>query len=120
MPLDFAISALVTLLVVVDPVGLAPTFLAVTEGLPDHARKSVALRAALIAGAILIGSVLIGDWLLRALGISLPAFLIAVRRVSHTLIPPTMRTSRARRTPISHTRLAMRNWREAMITNRRS
>jgi multiple antibiotic resistance protein len=77
MPLDFAISALVTLLVVVDPVGLAPTFLAVTEGLPEHARKSVALRAALIAGAILIGSALIGDWLLRALGISLPAFRIA-------------------------------------------
>jgi multiple antibiotic resistance protein len=77
MPLDFAISALVTLLVVVDPVGLAPTFLAVTEGLPDPARKSVALRAALIAGAILVGSALIGDWLLRALGISLPAFRIA-------------------------------------------
>lgn len=77
MPLDFAISALVTLLVVVDPVGLAPTFLAVTEGLPDRARKSVALRAALIAGAILIGSALIGDWLLRALGISMPAFRIA-------------------------------------------
>jgi multiple antibiotic resistance protein len=77
MPLDFAISALVTLLVVVDPVGLAPTFLAVTEGLPDHARNSVALRAALIAGAILIGTALIGDWLLRALGISLPAFRIA-------------------------------------------
>ena len=77
MPLDFAVSALVTLLVVVDPAGLAPTFLAVTEGLPDHARKSVALRAAVIAGAILIGSALIGDWLLRALGISLPAFRIA-------------------------------------------
>jgi multiple antibiotic resistance protein len=77
MPLDFAISALVTLLVVVDPAGLAPTFLAVTEGLPDRARKSVALRATVIAGAILIGSALIGDWLLRALGISLPAFRIA-------------------------------------------
>jgi multiple antibiotic resistance protein len=77
MPLDFAISALVTLFVVVDPVGLAPTFLAVTEGLPRAARKNVALRASLIAGAILIGSALIGDWLFRALGISLPAFRIA-------------------------------------------
>jgi multiple antibiotic resistance protein len=77
MPLDFAISALVTLFVVVDPVGLAPTFLAITEGLPRAARRSVALRASVIAGAILIGTALLGDWLFRALGISLPAFRIA-------------------------------------------
>src|SRR5271157_2618757 len=77
MPLDYVISALVTLLVVVDPIGLAPTFLAVTEGLPRRARRSVALRASIIAGAILIGTALLGDWLFRALGISLPAFRIA-------------------------------------------
>src|SRR5580693_3997977 len=77
MPLDFTITALVTLLVVVDPIGLAPTFLAVTEGLPRRARRDVAVRASLIAGAILIGTALLGDLLLRALGISLPAFRIA-------------------------------------------
>jgi MarC family membrane protein len=77
MPLVFAITALVTLFVVVDPIGLAPTFLAVTEGLPRRARRDVAVRASLIAGAILIGTALIGDLLLRALGISLPAFRIA-------------------------------------------
>ena len=76
-PLDFTISALVTLFVVVDPIGLAPTFLAVTEGLPRRAKRSVALRASIIAGAILIGAALLGDWLFRALGISLPAFRIA-------------------------------------------
>ena len=37
MPLEFLISALVTLLVVVDPVGLVPSFLAVTDGLPADA-----------------------------------------------------------------------------------
>ena len=30
MPLEFLISALVTLLVVVDPIGLVPSYLAVT------------------------------------------------------------------------------------------
>jgi multiple antibiotic resistance protein len=77
MPLDYAISALLTLFVVVDPVGLVPTFLAVTEDLPRRARRSVALRASIIAGAILIGTALIGDWLLHTLSISLPAFRIA-------------------------------------------
>jgi multiple antibiotic resistance protein len=77
MPLDFAITALVTLFVVVDPVGLTPTFLAVTEGLPRNARRDVAVRASLIAGAILIGTALLGDLLFRALGISLSAFRIA-------------------------------------------
>ena len=77
MPLDYAISALLTLLVVVDPVGLVPTFLAVTEDLPRQARRSVAVRASIIAGAILIGTALIGDWLLHTLSISLPAFRIA-------------------------------------------
>jgi len=77
MPLEFLISALVTLLVVVDPVGLVPSFLATTDGLPAKLRRKVALRACLIAGAILIGTALIGDWLLRQLGITLPAFRIA-------------------------------------------
>jgi multiple antibiotic resistance protein len=77
MPLDYLISAAVTLLVVVDPIGLAPTFLSVTAALPRAARRSVAVRAAVIAGAILAGSAVIGDWLLRQLGITLPAFRIA-------------------------------------------
>jgi MarC family membrane protein len=76
-PLDFLITALVTLIVVVDPVGLAPTFLAVTDGLSNAERRRVALRACLVAAAILMGAALVGDWLLRTLSISLPAFRIA-------------------------------------------
>jgi MarC family membrane protein len=77
MPIEFLISAFVTLAVVVDPIGLVPSYLAVTQGLPKSARRSVAWRAALIAGLILAGSALIGDWLLRTLSIGLPAFRIA-------------------------------------------
>ncbi len=74
---NYAVSALLTLFVVVDPAGLAPTFLAVTHGLPATAKRSVAARASFIAGVILIGAALIGDWLLATLSISLAAFRIA-------------------------------------------
>jgi MarC family membrane protein len=77
MPVEFLIATLVTLVVVVDPIGLVPSFLAVTHGLPRKARRSVAWRASLIAAVVLAGSALIGDWLLRTLSITLPAFRIA-------------------------------------------
>src|SRR3984885_16168470 len=77
MFVDYAVSALLTLFVVVDPIGLAPTFLAVTDGLPRGARRNVAVRASIIAGVILIGAALIGNWLLDTLEISLAAFRIA-------------------------------------------
>ncbi len=76
-PIEFVISAFVTLFVVVDPIGLAPAFLGVTEGLPLAARRQVGLRACLIAVGVLAGAALFGDWLLRQLGIGLPAFRIA-------------------------------------------
>jgi multiple antibiotic resistance protein len=77
MPLDTLLSAFVTLFLVVDPLGLAPTFLAVTEGLPAAARRQVAARASLIAAVVLAGAAVGGDWLFKTLGITLPAFRIA-------------------------------------------
>lgn len=77
MPLDYLVSALVTLLVVVDPVGLAPIFLAVTHDVPQTARRRIAVRACIVAGGILAGTALVGNWLLAKLGITLPAFRIA-------------------------------------------
>jgi multiple antibiotic resistance protein len=77
MPLDFLISAFVTLVIVLDPVGLAPTFVAITHGMPRGARRQVAIRASLIAASVLAGTALVGDKLLATVGISLPAFRIA-------------------------------------------
>jgi multiple antibiotic resistance protein len=77
MPVDFLISALVTLAVVVDPIALVPSFIAITEDMPDKARRDVALRACLIALGVLAGTAFIGAWLLKTLAISLPAFRIA-------------------------------------------
>ena len=77
MPFDYPISAFVTLLVVVDPIGLAPVFAGLTAGLPRRAQRQVAQRACLIAGAVLFGTALVGDALLRGLGITPSAFEIA-------------------------------------------
>jgi multiple antibiotic resistance protein len=77
MPLDFLISAFVTLVIVLDPIGLAPTFVAITHGMPRSARRQVAIRASLIAAGVLAGTALVGDKLLATVGISLPAFRIA-------------------------------------------
>jgi len=77
MLVEYAVSALLTLFVVVDPIAMAPTFLVVTEGMPRASRQSVGVRASILAGAILTGTALIGDRLLAILEISLPAFRIA-------------------------------------------
>lgn len=78
MPLvEYATSALVTLFVVIEPIGLAPAFVAITHGLPARSVAQVGLRAALIAALILIGTALTGNWVLYHLGIGLPAFRIA-------------------------------------------
>ncbi len=77
MLLDFLQSAFVTLLVTLDPPGLAPIFIALTLGMTPKEKHQVAIRAAIIAFAILLIFALGGSALMNALGISLPAFRIA-------------------------------------------
>lgn len=74
---DFIISALVTLIVTVDPPGLAPIFLSLTPGMSATSRRKVAGRAVLIAFVIMTATALGGAPLINALGITLPAFRIA-------------------------------------------
>lgn len=75
--LEFAFNSLVTLLVVVDPLGLAPIFAALTRGYPAKRKRDTALRGAALGTAILLIFALAGDVLLEALGIGIPAFRIA-------------------------------------------
>ncbi len=71
------ISALVTLFVVIDPIGLGPIFIGLTSGMPGRLKRKIGLEACIIAFFVLAGSALFGDWLLSKLGISLAAFRIA-------------------------------------------
>ena len=75
--LEFVFNSFVTLLVVVDPPGLAPIFAALTRGYPEKRKRETAIRATVIGATILLVFALVGTALLEALGIGLAAFRIA-------------------------------------------
>jgi multiple antibiotic resistance protein len=71
------LSAFVTFLVVIDPPGCAPIFAGLTRDATAAERRSMAIRASLVAAGILLFFGLLGEDLLKTLGISLAAFRIA-------------------------------------------
>jgi multiple antibiotic resistance protein len=75
--LDHFTAAFITLIVVVEPFGLAPIFLAATRAMARDSRAEVAARASIFGFLILVGAALVGERLLSALGISMAAFRIA-------------------------------------------
>jgi len=75
--LEFVFNSFVTLLVVVDPLGLAPIFAALTRGYPEQRKREAAIRGTVVGAAILLLFALAGNELLGALGIGIPAFRIA-------------------------------------------
>jgi multiple antibiotic resistance protein len=75
--IDNIFNAFVTLLVTIDPPGLAPLFLALTAGMSRPERLQVALRASLIAMFILTLFAVAGTTILAVFGITLPAFRVA-------------------------------------------
>ncbi len=73
----FLVPAFVTLFVVIDPIGLAPLFIALTGGMSTRQRLGVGLRACVIAAVLLTLFGLAGEAILAGIGITLPAFQIA-------------------------------------------
>jgi multiple antibiotic resistance protein len=71
------ITAIVTLFVVIDPIGLAPLFVALTAGMDGRQRRAIALRSCAVAAVLLTLFGLFGEALLEFIGISMPAFRIA-------------------------------------------
>ena len=71
------LEQLVTLWVVIDPIGTVPVFIAVTAGLDARARRRTALQAALVSAGVLLFFLIFGQLLIDALDIGLHAFQFA-------------------------------------------
>ena len=68
---------LVTLLVVIDPVGTIPVFLFAVQGVPRRLHRRFALHAVAIAALVLLAFLVGGQFLLETLGLRLGSFQIA-------------------------------------------
>jgi multiple antibiotic resistance protein len=74
---DQLFNSLVTLMVTIDPPGLAPLFLVLTKGMDRSQRRQVAVRASIIAFIILSLFAAIGIAVLSVFGITIAAFRVA-------------------------------------------
>lgn len=83
-------SAVITLFLIMDPLGNVPVFLAVLKQVPPERRRKILIREVLIAYAVLLFFLLVGDHALRLLQIQqetisiaggIVLFLIALRMV---------------------------------------
>jgi len=70
-------SSFATLFVIIDSVGLLPSFIARTPGISASQRRAIAMRACFVAFAILALFAFFGEAVLGFIGISMPAFRIA-------------------------------------------
>ena len=75
--LEETIPALILLWAVIDPIGTVGVFISVTQGMDKSQQRKIAASAAATAAGILLFFIIIGEILLRAMGVSLPAFQIA-------------------------------------------
>ena len=83
-------SAVITLFLVMDPLGNIPVFLSVLKRVPSERRRTVLVREIAIAYVVLLVFFLLGDYLLQFLGLEQEAvsiaggivlFLIALRMI---------------------------------------
>ena len=75
--LQFGLKAFVTLIVVVDPLGVAPSFVALTSELGSVEKRKTLGRSLVIAFAVTLFFLVGGRWLLSYLGVTVHAFAIS-------------------------------------------
>jgi multiple antibiotic resistance protein len=87
------VTTLVTVLVIMDPIGNVPIFLSLTRTQNAGTRNRSALVATLVAGAVIFLFAVLGEQLLNLVGISLEALQVAggllLLLVGYELLNPT-------------------------------
>lgn len=71
------IAAFTTLFIIIDPPGLVPIFIALTQGMTPRQRRVIALRSCAVAAVLMLVFLFLGEAVLGFVGISMPAFRIA-------------------------------------------
>ena len=77
MDIDFLITSFLALFVIIDPIGLTPLFVALTQGMSAKAHRKITIRAIGVAFFVLMLFALFGETVLGFVGISMPAFRVA-------------------------------------------
>ena len=75
--LQFTVVTFTSLLFIVDPVAVIPTYLVITQGQSIERRHKTALRACIAAGMLMTVFGIAGTGIFKIFGITLPAFRIA-------------------------------------------
>jgi multiple antibiotic resistance protein len=71
------IAAFTTMFIIMDPPGLVPVFIALTQGMSAEQRRAIAVRACIVAGVLMILFLFVSEAVLGFIGISMDAFRIA-------------------------------------------
>jgi multiple antibiotic resistance protein len=75
--LDKFLLAFIPLFVAIDPVGLVPMFLGMTQGIEPAKRQRIAWQAIITAAVVAVGFMFLGRWTFRVLGITEGDFKVA-------------------------------------------
>jgi multiple antibiotic resistance protein len=69
--------AFIPLFVAVDPVGVLPIYLGISQGIDEARRRRVAYQATVTAAIVAIGFMFLGKWTFLMMGITVPDFQVA-------------------------------------------
>ena len=77
MEFEFFITSFVALFIIIDPIGITPVFIALTQGMSKKIRRRIALRSIAVSAFVISLFIIFGETVLGFIGISMPAFRIA-------------------------------------------